>query len=222
MDGGFTREQTLKYWSVENKYYSFDLNGYHFVVLDGNDKKKNAAPGYARYIGPPQSDRIKNDLGKTNLPTLIFSHQGIGPAGGIENNKEIQAIFEKANDQAGFRKVVACFNGHDHLDAHTINQGIHYVQINSMSNQWLGGDYRRARFSKEIEEKYPWVSYTSPYKDSLYAIVTLQDDGVIEIEGVQSQWIPPSPFDIISPSDSKYDQIKTSTPAISDRQLKGL
>ena len=222
MDGGFTREQTLKYWSVQDKYYSFDNSGYHFVVLDGNDKKVGAAPGYARYIGSQQSDWLKDDLAKTNLPTLIFSHQGIGPAGGIENDREIRAIFEEANDNADFRKVIACFNGHDHIDAHTVSEGIYYVQINSMSNQWLGGDYRRARFSKEIEEKYPWVSYTAPYRDSLYAIVTLRNNGVIEIEGVKSQWIPPSPSEIIFPSDSKYDYIAESTPKISNRKLKVL
>ena len=46
-DGGFTRKQTLEFWGSKDKYYSFDLDGYHFVVLDGNDKKKQgAASGY--------------------------------------------------------------------------------------------------------------------------------------------------------------------------------
>ncbi len=42
-DGGFTREQTLKFWGTKDKYYSCGLDGYHFVVLDGNDKKEQGA-----------------------------------------------------------------------------------------------------------------------------------------------------------------------------------
>ncbi len=217
MDGGFTREQTLTYWGVKDKYYSFDMGGYHFVVLDGNDKKEGAAPGYARYIGKKQSEWLKSDLPKTGLPSFVFSHQGFGPAGGIENDKEIRAILEEANAKAGFRKVRACFNGHNHFDGCTVSEGIYYVQINSMSNQWVGGKFRRARFSKEIEEKFPWVSYTAPYKDSLYAIVTLRGDGTIEIEGVQSEWIPPSPAEMKVPGGKRV-----STPKISNRKLKAL
>ncbi len=39
MDGGFTREQTIEYWGMPTKYYSFDMKGYHFIILDGNDKR---------------------------------------------------------------------------------------------------------------------------------------------------------------------------------------
>ncbi len=217
MDGGFTREQTLAYWGVKDKYYSFDMGGYHFVVLDGNDKKDGAAPGYARYIGKKQSEWLRGDLAKTALPSLEFSHQGYGPAGGIENDKEIRAILEEANAKADFRKVTACFNGHNHFDGCTVNDGIYYIQINSMSNQWVGGKFRRARFSKEIEKKFPWVSYTAPYKDSLYAIVTLRGDGTIEIKGVESEWIPPSPAEMKIPEGKRV-----STPKISNRKLKAL
>ena len=98
MDGGFTRRQTLDYWKVKDKYYSFNMSGIHFIVLDGNDKKENSAPGYARYIGKQQSDWLINDLDNNTLPVIIFSHQGYGPAGGIENDTEIRGILEKSNE----------------------------------------------------------------------------------------------------------------------------
>ena len=41
-DGGFTREQVVKYWKAIGKYYAFDCNGYHFVVLDGNEHDPSA------------------------------------------------------------------------------------------------------------------------------------------------------------------------------------
>lgn len=52
----FTPEETVEYWGIQERYYSFDLRGIHFVVLDGNDKAENPAPGYRRYIG---SDQVK-------------------------------------------------------------------------------------------------------------------------------------------------------------------
>ena len=191
-DGGFTREQTLEFWGAKDKYYSFDLGGYHFMVLDGNDKKKGAVGGYPRYIGQQQAEWLKNDLLKTNFPTFIFSHQSIENTGGLENGLAIRNILQEANREAGFRKVVACFSGHHHADYYVVIEGIYYIQINSMSYEWLGADYKYARFSEEIEKAHPWVSYTAPYRDALYAIVTIRADGTIEIDGLQSEWIQPS------------------------------
>lgn len=217
-DGGFTREQTLEFWGAKDKYYSFDLNGCHFVVLDGNDKKEQgAASGYPRYIGKQQAEWLKSDLANTNSPTFIFSHQSIENAGGVENGQAIRTILEEANREANFQKVVACFSGHHHADYYTVIEGIYYVQINSMSYEWLGADYKHARFSKEIEEAHPWVSYTAPYKDPLYAIVTIRSEGTIEIEGIQSEWIRPSPSELGVPEPKGIDK---STPTISNRVLK--
>jgi hypothetical protein len=85
-----------------------------------------------------------------------------------------------------------------------------------MSYEWLGADYKYARFSKEIEEANPWVSYTAPYRDALYAIVTITPEGTIEIDGIQSQWIRPTPSELGVP---ELDEINKSTPKISDRIL---
>ncbi len=216
-DGGFTREQTLEFWEAKDKYYSFDLGGYHFVVLDGNDKKKQgAAGGYPRYIAEQQAEWLKNDLLKTNSPTFIFSHQSIENAGGVENGQAIRRIIEEANREAGFRKVLACFSGHHHADYYAVIEDIYYIQINSMSYEWLGADYKHARFSEEIEKAHPWVSYTAPYRDALYAIVTIRPEGTIEIDGIQSEWIRPSPSELGVP---EQEESNKSTPKISDRIL---
>ena len=214
-DGGFTREQTLEFWGAKDKYYSFDLSGYHFIVLDGNDKRKGAAGGYPRYIGQQQAQWLKNDLLKTNFPTFIFSHQSIENTGGLENGLAIRSILQEANREAGFRKVVACFSGHHHADYYVVIEGIYYIQINSMSYEWLGADYKYARFSEEIEKAHPWVSYTAPYRDALYAIVTIRTDATIQIDGLQSEWIQPSPSELGVPENKE----NKSTPKISDRIL---
>jgi predicted phosphodiesterase len=216
-DGGFTRDQTLRFWGMPSKYYSFDIGAYHFVVLDGNDKKEGAASGYARYMGREQAAWLQRDLSETRSPTVIFSHQSIENVGGLENGAEIRGILERANAEAGFRKVFACFSGHHHTDYDAVINGIHYIQINSMSYEWLGSKYKHARFSKEIEEAYPWVSHTAPYRDSLYAIVTLQPDQTIRILGVESEWIAPSPQELGVPENPGHAK---SVPRISSRILK--
>jgi 3',5'-cyclic AMP phosphodiesterase CpdA len=217
-DGGFTREQTLEFWGTKDKYYSFDLGGRHFVVLDGNDKKKQgAAPGYPRYIGLEQVEWLRHDLAATEFPTLIFCHQSLENTGGVENGQAIRGLLEEANREAGFEKVVACFSGHHHTDYDTVIEGIHYIQINSMSYEWLGADYRHARFSPAIEKAHPWVSYTAPYRDALYAIVTVRTNGTIQIDGVQSDWIQPGPAELGVPEREGLDR---STPTLSNRILK--
>ena len=220
-DGGFAREQTLEFWGSRKKYYSFDTGGFHFIVLDGNDvKKKNRAPGYPRFIGVEQLDWLRADLERADDFTVLFSHQSLENDQSIENNADVRQVIEDANKAAGFQKVVASFSGHHHIDfLRTINN-IHYIQINSMSYKWVGEKYRHARFSVEIEKAHPWVSYTVPYKDPLFAVVTLTPDGILRIEGTKSQFIPPTPSELGYPSDS-LDPAADENDAvrISDREL---
>jgi len=43
MDGGHSREQALEIRKMKSSWYSFDKCGFHFIVLDGNDKKDENA-----------------------------------------------------------------------------------------------------------------------------------------------------------------------------------
>jgi len=216
MDGGFTREQTVAYFKMPAKYYAFDRGVFHFIVLDGNDKTDPPQSGYARYIGAEQQQWLRRQLEETDRPIIIFSHQSLEAPGGLENGAAIRKILEDATRAAGKRKVVACFNGHHHIDhSHQVN-GIDYIHINSMSYFWMGGDYQHIRYSDQIDKEYPWIKYTAPYRDPLFALVTLESDGTIRIEGTQSEWGGPSPWDLGYPK----DEDNRITPGISDRQLK--
>lgn len=197
MDGGFSRETVIEYWKSEAKYYSYDSGGIHFIVLDGNDKNpsENRAPGYARYIGSKQLNWLKSDLRTTKNPVVIFSHQSLENVQGIENTAEVQQVLETENKLAGFTKVIACFSGHHHTDYHVRKNGIYYIQINSMSYSWLGGDFKTIRYSKEIDEKYPWIKYTVPYKEPLFAFVEI-DENYIKIYGKQSEFVGSTPEEL--------------------------
>jgi hypothetical protein len=218
MDGGFSREKVIEFWGSPAKYYSFEKDGIHFIVLDGNDKNPSPdkASGYARFIGDGQKEWLKNDLKSATLPCVLFSHQSFeNTDSGIENQSEIRQILEDENKASGFNKVIACFSGHHHIDYATSINGIYYIQINSMSYFWLGDQYQIVRYSKEVDEKYPWIKYTAPYRDPLFAFVEI-DSRSIRIEGRKSEFVGPTPKEMNYPKGPENNPV---TPFISDRKL---
>lgn len=217
-DGGFTREQVVSYWDMPGRYYSFDQNGFHFVVLDGNetDPSPHRQPGYARYISQEQLDWLAADLAKTSLPVIVFSHQGLdNDLGGITNGTRSRLVLERANQTAGYQKVLAAFSGHQHQDYHNVINGIHYIQINSMSYQWLGDAYKHIRYSAEIDQQYPWIKYTAPFKDPLWARVDL-DSRTLRVTGRRTVYVGPSPVEL---GQERYAHGYEYRPEISDRMI---
>jgi len=221
-DGGFKWEQVQQFWQMPSRYYSFDRGGWHFVVLDGNEiKPENRAPGYPRYIGATQRAWVRNDLAKTHAPTIVFSHQSLEDPLGVENAPEVRALLEQANAEAGWRKVGVCFSGHHHIDYATEMAGIHYVQVNSMSYHWLGDKYQHVRYSAEIDRDYPYIKYTVPYRDPLFAMVTLAPEGRLIIAGVQSEFVGPDPWELgLKEVKGTASDRKRLTPWVSNREIQ--
>ena len=218
MDGGFTREKVIAYLGSPAKYYSFEKNGYHLIVLDGNDQNPSPdkASGYARYIGNEQKEWLKDDLKSTNSPCILFSHQSFENTDqGIENQIEIREILESENRRSGFNKVIACFSGHHHIDYATSINGIYYIQINSMSYYWMGEKYKSLRYSKEIDEKYPWIKFTAPYKDPLFAFVEI-DQKFIRIHKRNSVFVGATPKELGYPDTIVNNPVSSS---ISEQKL---
>lgn len=218
-DGGFSKDQVLKNRNMESSFYSFTSNEFQFIVLDGNDKN---TPDDKPIIGPEQVNWLKDQLDETNYPVVIFSHQPLlfTPKGienmGVENQMEIQKILDEHNKMNPRKRVIACFNGHTHYDVSEKINGIWYITINSMSYKWLGGDYAKVRYSHEVDEKFPYIKYTAPYKEPLFAIVEIANNGIIRVEGRETSWVGPSPWELgYHEKFKKYLQ-----PRISDRLLK--
>ena len=201
---------------MPGRYYSFDAEGFHFIVLDGNDQKDPPQSGYARYMGSEQLEWLKQDLSQTESQVVVFSHQSIEDPGGMENAADVRKMLEEAKLASGVNKVIACFSGHHHIDYATSINGIHYIQINSMSYLWMGGDYLQVRYSNEIDEQYPYIRYTAPYKDPLFAIVEIDNRGVIRITGRESSWVGPDPWALGYPEDNRDE----TGPRITSRELE--
>lgn len=222
MDGGTSREEAIRYRNLKTGYYSFNKNGFHFIVLDGNDKKNPEAKGYKQFIGAEQLAWFKADLAGTKYPVVIFSHQGLAHYSsadeeyGVENYKEMQAILEAHNAKNPQVKVIGCFNGHTHYDyAENIN-GIWYITITSMSYHWLGEKYAHIQYGEEVDKNFKWIKYTAPFKEPLYTIVEISTKGTIKIEGKKSEWVGKTPWELGYPESLK----KYMRPEISERNLK--
>ena len=217
MDGGFSRDAVKAFWDMPANYYSFDKGGVHFVILDGNDQNPKPWLGYKRYIGKEQQEWLKKDLAKTDKQTIIFSHQTLElEDGGIANLKEIQNIFEDANKTAGFKKVLCCISGHHHTDFMTQINGVYYVQINSASYRWVGGDYKKIRYSDEIDKKYEYIKYTIPYEDPLFTFVKIKNSSIVILPN-KTEFVGPGPDELGMPKTHPHDPI---VPTISKFKMK--
>jgi 3',5'-cyclic AMP phosphodiesterase CpdA len=195
MDGGATREQTVAYMSMPARFYAFDIRGWHCVVLDGNDPGDPPKPGYPCGMAADQIEWLRADLQGTDRPVLLFIHQAMdrGDFGGAD---DVSALLRQINRAAGWQQVQAVFSGHHHLDYANCIDGIWHIQINSMSNYWMGEDFVHVRYDDQIDAAYPYIKYTAPYQDPLYAIVCLKPDRSIHVDGFDTQWVGPSPVDL--------------------------
>ncbi|PSL23853.1 metallophosphoesterase family protein [Dyadobacter jiangsuensis] len=218
-DGGFNHRQVVDFWQAKGTHYAYDAGGYHFVVLNGNEKNpNNASKGYPRYIGQEQRKWLAEDLAGTKLPTIIFCHQGIdNDLGGIEEAAAVRRIFEKANEQAGFTKVRMVFSGHHHQDYHNLINGIHYVQINSMSYFWAGESRNKTSYDESLLKKYPHLRSMLRYKEPIWALVTIYADGSAEVAGKQSGFMDATPSQVrLTEEESVYPVV----PFISTRRFR--
>jgi 3',5'-cyclic-AMP phosphodiesterase len=211
MDGGFTREQTVAYYGIPGRHYTFDAGPVRGVVLDGNDPGAKAK-GYKRFIGADQQAWLKNELAKANRPVLVFLHQPLD-SNGVENGVEVRAILEGAGD-----KVLAVFSGHFHEDYALEINAIHYVQINSASYVWLPGSAARETYPAEVHKEHASLRNVAAYREPLWALVTVDlDRRELVVVGKSSEWVGPDPWERGAP-EKDYPRDR-NRPAISSRRI---
>lgn len=220
MDGGFSREHATRYLGMPNRYYTHDCNGWKLIILDANDTPPNHTGGYPSYIAADQQEWLQEQLSKSTLPTLVFSHQSLAHPNCIKNQKEIRQIIAKAKDSTGKRKVAACFNGHWHIDHSEQINSIPYTHINSASYYWMGNAYAMKRFPEAIHAQRPSLENVAPCAAPLFALLEFSPaTNQLILSGRATQWIGPSPSD--SGLDPKTHHCKPEwiTPQIRNRSL---
>lgn len=143
-------------------YYSFNKNGLHFIVLDGNYTKDGVSYDHGNFswdeanIPKDELDWLKDDLKQNQLPSIVFIHQMLDESKNakqaVQNAPEVRQILEQSE------KVICVLQGHVHEERYNLINGIHYYSVNAM----IDGD--------------------GP-ENSAYMVVDIYKDGSLKIDG---------------------------------------
>ena len=127
-------------------YYSFDHEGWHFVVLDtvGIDPDSHS---YRGWVDAEQIAWLDDDLSATARPTVVLGHiplfsnfiewqRGTGegiPAGvSVVNSHEVASVLVRHP----VKLVVA---GHLHINETFLYKGIEFANVGAVSGNWWDG-----------------------------------------------------------------------------------
>ena len=145
-----TKQEFLDVTGMSHRFYSFDVRGVHFIVLDGNNppdvsarRGKDGVVG-AYWIDTAQQEWLAEDLARhRSRPKIVFCHEelhhtppeGSGAGGDVpfspvgketsyvDNGWQIRRLL--AEDGG----VVACFFGHKHRNRWTVYDKTHYITL---------------------------------------------------------------------------------------------
>jgi len=136
-----SKEEFLARVDSTRKYSSFDVKGYHFIILDAQYNKKEEDLSHAGWVvqgNIPQFEVewLTNDLAATSKPTIVFVHQRLDVdfdflSGGPEilNAEQVKKVLSDSG------VVIAVFQGHDHENAWSLIDRIHYITFEALVNE---------------------------------------------------------------------------------------
>ena len=148
-------------------YYSFSEGGVRCIVLDANFNEDRTP--YARgnfdwrkaYIPKEQIEWLNKELTKhSKEPTLVFLHQMLDSFSDVSKDLCVGNAEEVVAVLEQHKQVLAVFQGHHHPGHYSFRRGIHYLTLQGM-----------------IEQAAP---------TSAYAIVEVEADGTIRVDGFRS------------------------------------
>ncbi len=205
--------------------YTSDRDGVRFIALDTNFFLEDGAYvpydhcNYSRqpsvsWLGPEQLAWLKEQIMASPFPCVLLSHAPLGDEKlNSPDNRAVWDIVRECN--ADRRRVIFAMNGHNHIDGVAVRSGVPFMSVNSASNIWIGHKYSCVRYSETISRLYPHMTGCAPYWDALFAVVTIDGEG-IHVRGRQSTFVGPSPYELGFPPEDFYHKIR---PAVRDRDL---
>lgn len=196
-----TKEEAIQLLNMKNNYYSYKIRGFKCIVLDTNYlycEKTNQYIDFDKFnlerdrskpcLPPDQLRWLKKEVEIDDEPIIIFSHASlINEKVGIINKQDLFKCLDDINDQAGYKKIIACINGHDHFDSLHERHGIYYIGIPSISNQWLEKGHINTDIDKELLLTFPKLENVVPYTNPLYTIIEI-NRSYIKVKGRDSEY----------------------------------
>jgi 3',5'-cyclic AMP phosphodiesterase CpdA len=172
---GFGKALAMERLALPDRYYSFDVNGWHFVVLDSMQRDFANKHGYTASLDETQFAWLARDLAAVSpqTPICILSHIPILSACVFFDNdlestgswvipgawthidaRRLKDLFRRHPN------VKVCLSGHVHLADDVTYLGVRYLCNGAVSGGWWKGDY---------QEFAP-----------AYAVVDFFEDGTVE------------------------------------------
>lgn len=132
-----SKSEFMAHTGMSEKYYSFDVGNYHFVVLDQCYRSDNDSDDYdsgnfvsgVAYIPPDERSWLENDLSNTTKKTFVFVEYHLEGICKIANPATIRTILENSG------KVLAVIGGHRGTNSHVVINGISYYGLRSMDEE---------------------------------------------------------------------------------------
>ena len=115
-------------------YYSFDLDGVHFVILDANYKSDGTDYDHGNFdwtdanVPPAELQWLRRDLAASRGAVIVLIHQLLDGAGShyVKNAAEVRQVLEQSG------RVMAVFQGHQHNGGYSQIEGIHYYTLKAV------------------------------------------------------------------------------------------
>lgn len=176
-----------KQWAVEelglsNRYYDFEQNGWHFIVLDSTQPRADGS-WYAARLDEEQFQWLKSRLDEidSSRPVFIFSHIPIVCAASFfdgNNEKTGDWVIPGQWVHIDARRIVElfhrhqnvklCISGHIHLLDKVVYNDVTYYCDGAVCGNWWKGNYHQ----------------TPPG----FALINLYEDGTFDREYVAYGW----------------------------------
>ena len=216
-------------------YYYFESNGFRIVCTDNNyswnptgeywehnrTKSYGAPSGNTNTysLGPDQLtwlEAVLTDAANQDIPCIIVEHS---------TSSDVRAIYQKVND-INPGTVLMCISGHTHTNEQDIEDGVFHLVVNTTRNgEWVDGG--TAHYTDEhtfLYEKYDTEGNllgtyekslgslkqgknTWFFEDPLSAVITINEYGVIIVDGCESKWA----YDIVPESASGSTEPRISS-----------
>lgn len=191
-------QDTVALYEMPHEYYYFDRNGFRFIVLNENYYRHEGVdvayslsncynfPDCRDYISQEQLRWLESVVMDSPYPMFLFSHATLHPDGqdGIKNEEDILKIFRKAHQNG--KRIMMCLSGHTHVDDCRVFEDVCYFTVNSATYHCLPEAHNL--FPEEFHRNHNASCMSVLYNDPVHAVVTVCDDGTIEIDGMESSF----------------------------------
>lgn len=212
-----SKADVLSFYGCKERKTAFEQGGVSFILVDACHYREGESDfdydhgnykhtgGDVPILSAEELSRLEAALSNAKHPVVLFSHQSlIESRTGIRNPEALRVALKKAP-----RGVLLAACGHEHVDRLEKRDGTYYWCVNSMSYYWVGEKFIHTTYTEAIEKEHPMLPMVFPYRDPLFSIVEIADEGIF-IRGTESEIIGASPESLQFSKSGLVDPITAS------------